>query len=59
MHPRTDEELMLAFKGGDTAAYEELFARNGLNLLFWGGLLWLGWRSVRSRVLALVRPTLG
>ncbi len=27
MRPQTDEELMLAFKGGDAGAYEELFAR--------------------------------
>lgn len=27
MHSQTDEELMLAFKGGDRGAYEQLFAR--------------------------------
>jgi len=27
VRPQTDEELMLAFKGGDAGAYEELFAR--------------------------------
>lgn len=26
--------------------------RQGLNLLFWGGLAWLGWRGIRARVLA-------
>lgn len=31
-------------------------ARNGLSLLFWGILFWLGWRSVGPRVLALLGP---
>lgn len=30
-------------------------ARNGLSLLFWGILFWLGWRSLRPRVLGLLR----
>ncbi len=30
------------------------FARNGLVLLFWLGLLWLGWRAVRRPLWRLV-----
>ncbi|MFQ5663746.1 MAG: hypothetical protein ACE5HL_07940 [Terriglobia bacterium] len=55
----SDEELMLAFRDGDRLAVGELFARYGLTLLFWGVLLWLGWRGVRRPVLRLLGARAG
>jgi hypothetical protein len=44
---------------GTLLSFVFFFARNGLNLLFWGGLLWLTWRVVKRALLRRLWPAVG